>query len=224
MTAFRQSLIFRPKLAGGRLDHRLVAALGAFAGIAATAWVLLHLPLDRSFAALIAPMGASAVLVFAVPTSPLAQPWSVLGGNVVSGAIGIAMALIVPEPWLAAGLAVGVAIATMTLLRCLHPPGGAVALGAVTGGPAIAAMGLAYPLVLVAVNATLLIAAGWAFHRLSGHSWPHRPGAGALPTPRPLHRADIDAALADLGETFDIAPEDLDLLLQRAEHHARTRR
>ncbi len=82
----RLSFSFSPILAGATLRDRLFACIGGVIGIALTSLVsamALHgsglLPL------LVAPIGASAVLVFAVPASPLAQPWSVVGGNVVSG-------------------------------------------------------------------------------------------------------------------------------------------
>src|SRR5450830_1606221 len=80
---------------------------------------------------LIAPMGASAVLLFAVPASPLAQPWSIIGGNLVSALVGVSYAKLVAEPALAAALAIALAIACMFALRCIHPPSGAVALTAV---------------------------------------------------------------------------------------------
>ncbi|MFD1837338.1 HPP family protein [Paracidovorax cattleyae] len=77
---------------------------------------------------LVAPIGASAVLVFGVPASPLAQPWPVVGGNALSALVGVACAALVPDPALAGALAVALAIALMVRLRCLHPPGGAAAL------------------------------------------------------------------------------------------------
>ena len=68
-----------------------------------------------------------------LPASPLAQPWSVIGGNVISGLVGVAcvrwLGHALPLPLLA-GLACGASIAVMFALRCLHPPGGAVALTA----------------------------------------------------------------------------------------------
>ena len=76
---------------------------------------------------LVAPMGASAVLVFGVPTSPMAQPWAVVGGNMLSALVGIACARWIGQPALAAALAVAGAMALMFALRCLHPPGGACA-------------------------------------------------------------------------------------------------
>jgi len=72
---------------------------------------------------LVAPIGASAVLVFAVPTSPLAQPWPVVGGNVLSTLVGLGVLALVDDPFVASGLAVGGAIAAMSLLRCTRPAG-----------------------------------------------------------------------------------------------------
>ena len=54
----------------------------------------------------------------------------------------------------------------MISLGCLHPPGGAVALTAVIGGPSIHAMGYGFAIWPVAVNSLLLLAAALAFNRL----------------------------------------------------------
>lgn len=223
------SFSFVPILAGATLRDRLLACIGGSVGVALTSLVCamtLHgsalLPL------LVAPIGASAVLVFAVPASPLAQPWSVVGGNVISALVGVTAARFVPIPHLAVGVAVGGAILAMSLLRCLHPPGGAAALTAVIGGPAVLGAGYAFPFVPVGINSLILVLTGLAFHRASGHSYPHRaiPIVGhelAAPELGVPHPADIDLALTDLGETFDVSREDLDLLFRRVEFHAAKR-
>ena len=78
---------------------------------------------------LVAPIGASAVLVFGLPSSPLAQPWSVIGGNTLSALVGTVIAFIFHDNLVvAAPLAVALAVAVMLWGRCLHPPGGASAL------------------------------------------------------------------------------------------------
>ncbi|MBB3910982.1 HPP family protein [Sphingomonas desiccabilis] len=217
---------FVPILAGGTLPDRLFACLGAVFGIALTGAISVWFLGDMgSLPLLVAPMGAAAVLVFVVPASPLAQPWSVVGGNIVSALVGVTAARFIPVPHLAAGVAVGGAILAMSLLRCLHPPGGAAALTAVVGGPVVVTAGYGFALVPVGLNAVLLMLAGVAFHRLSGHSYPHRPvpvaPAAADTVPHP---EDLDRALEDLGETFDVTREDLDLLFRRMEHHAKERR
>lgn len=199
--------------------ERLVAVAGAIIGIVTTG--LLCGVLAGSGAAhplLVAPMGASAVLLFAVPASPLAQPWSVLGGNVLSALVGIAVALAVPNTTVAAGLGVGLAIAIMSLARCLHPPGGAVALSAVLGGAAGSAHPFMFALYPVGLNSLLLILAGLAFHRMSGHTYPHRvkltESTHGTQDSAPLSRSgvmpkDIDAALEGFGDTLDINRDDL---------------
>ena len=115
-------------------------ALGALIGLFCTEWVGRH-ALGGANPWFIAPMGASAVLLFAAPASPLAQPWSIMAGNLVSALIGVTCAHAIPDPGLAAAAAGSLAIAAMFTLRCLHPPSGAVALTAVLGGPAVASLG-----------------------------------------------------------------------------------
>ena len=222
--------IATPLLAGANYKGRIAACLGALVGIAATALAssLLGLP-SQVLPVLVAPIGASAVLVFVVPSSPLAQPWPIFGGNLISTMVGMEIARLVSEPYLAAGIAVAAAILLMSLFRCLHPPGGACALLAVVGGPSVQAAGHVFAFVPVGSTSALLVLCGWLFHRVSGHSYPHRavPVVGhsitiaADPRFRP---EDIDAALDELGETFDVSREDLDLLFRLAERHASKRR
>ena len=112
---------------GGRLGWARGAA-GALFGVLVAAVLGRLLPQAQHWPWIVAPVGASAVLVFAVPASPLAQPWPVFGGNMVAALTGLVAGHVVGTPLLAAGLAVGLAIAAMTYARCLHPPGGACAI------------------------------------------------------------------------------------------------
>ena len=213
--------LFRPLLAGATARDRAVACLAAAVGIAGMALACALLPVGAA-PLIVAPMGASAVLLFAVPASPLAQPWPVVGGNVVSALVGIAVAHVLGTGPIAAGAAVGLAIGAMSLARCLHPPGGAAALTAVIGGPAVASAGWSFAVVPVGINALALLVIGWAFHRLSGRPYPHRP-APAPAAPR-FTPEDLDVALAAAGEAYDIAREDLEQLLAAAEAAADRRR
>lgn len=224
--AKRRWRLFVPILAGASLRDRVIACIGAMIGIIAAAWVgSMIKDIIPLLPYLVAPIGASAVLVFAVPASPLAQPWPVLGGNVISGVVGVTIAHWVGNPFLAAGIAVAGAILIMSLLRCLHPPGGAAALTAVIGGPAIVSSGYMFALTVVAANSITLLCAGWLFHRFSGHAYPHRvEPAASSPSMNDLQRQDIERALEETGETFDIAPADLEALLFRAEIFAEERR
>ena len=219
------SRLFIPLLAGASLRDRMIGSIGALMGIG-LAGLICAAMFPASMPWIIAPIGASAVLLFAVPSSPLAQPWSIVGGNAISAIVGIVVAQAVSTPALAAALAVSTAILVMSLLRCLHPPGGAVALSAVLGWSTFASHVVDF-LVPVLINSLVLVAIGMFFHRFSGHSYPHRArpveGKTLVPAPVGLQMADIDAALDDLGETFDISREDLALLLERAEVHAASR-
>jgi len=210
------------------MRDRIISGLGALIGIVATGQLITvllgaggHMPL------MIAPIGASAVLVFAAPASPMAQPWAVFAGSTVSALAGVAVAQLHAEPMLAAGLAVGAAICAMALLRCLHPPGGAVALSAVMGGPAILASGWSFALTPVAVESALLLIMAWSFHRFSGHSFPHVAKHVADP-PEPLpgdfSRIDLRRAIEDYPDILDVDFADLEEVLLAAEHHAARRR
>jgi len=217
--------LFRPIMAGAHLLDRSIACLGAAICIALTIVVCAGLPLEAAdLPILVAPLGASAVLVFAIPASPLAQPWPVIGGNIVSAVMGVGAFNLIPNLALAAGVAVGGSILAMSLLRCLHPPGGAAALTAVIGSHSIHAAGYAFAFAPVGINSIALISLAMFFHRATARSYPHHPAeipeaAATLG----LHLADIDAALEEMHESFDISREDLDALLTRAELHSEAR-
>jgi CBS domain-containing membrane protein len=199
----------------------LRASAGAALGVAACG-VLAHTLLDGrldGLPLLVAPIGASAVLAFALPASPVAQPRAVILGNLLGAAVGVACAGLIGHPTLAAAAAVGGAILIMMLLGCLHPPGGAVALGAVIAGAGPEAMAP------VAVCSLLLVGAAMVHGRLSGHSYPHRaPVAAPAPLLWPGYaQADLDRALAEFGEQLDVSRDDLDALFREVERHALNR-
>jgi CBS domain-containing membrane protein len=214
--------IFRPILAGATLGDRLAACAGAALAISLTG-ILCRLALEGSGLPYLAgPIGASVLLVFAVPASPLAQPWPVIGGNAISVCCGIASSALIGEPVVAGGVAVGLAILVMSLTRSLHPPGAAMALTAVVGGAQVQSAGALFAVTVLA-NSLLVVGLAFLFHRLTRHTYPHVPQAAApLAQPAPI-MADIDAALADMHESFDIGREDLKRLLERAEAHAHRR-
>jgi len=222
-----------PALAGGTLADILLASLGALAAVALTG-LATALGAGSSAAPLIvAPIGASAVLVFAVPSSPLAQPWAVVGGNVLSCLAALAVCRLIPDPFVASGVSVGAAIALMSLLRCLHPPGGAAALLTALAAQGAAPPDLFFAFFPVGANSLLLVMGGLIFHRFSGHSYPHRPLAapesvhGTSDAP-PIRRAgfdaaDLDAVIGSMHESFDIDRDDLEELLWRLEERSQAR-
>ncbi len=218
-------------IAGGRRE-RIKGCAGALIGLFLTEWISRH-TLGGFNPWFVAPMGASAVLLFAVPSSPLAQPWSIIGGNLVSALVGVACARWIPDPGAAAAVAVALSIAAMFQLRCVHPPGGAVAITAVFGGPAVHALGFGFAAMPVAVNSMLMLLTALAFNNLARRRYPHRP-----PEPAAQHhtrdvppsqrvgftRADLDAVLLARGEFLDIEEDDLEAILVAAELRAYRRR
>ena len=117
---------------------------------------------------LIGSFGASAVLVYGAIRSPLAQPRNLVGGHVISGLIGVACHRMCGDTlWLAAALAVSLAIVAMLATKTLHPPGGATALIAVIGGQKVHALGYLYALVPAGAGAIVLLIVALAVNNLS---------------------------------------------------------
>jgi len=207
---------------------------GAFVGIVIASVVVRAIgagPVGLPF--IVAPIGASAVLVFAAPASPLAQPWAVLGGNTASAAVGVMAANLVDDTMTAAALAVGAAIVVMMLLGCLHPPGGACALFAAVGAKAVREQGFAFALWPVAANTTALLLVAITVNNLTGRQYPHvatPPPAGPSSIDKPptqrlgLQTTDVEAAIKRLDQGLDVNPADVVTLIRDAERHALDRR
>lgn len=125
---------------------------------------------------LIGSFGATAVLLYGAPQSPLAQPRNVIGGHVVSALIGVmAFQMLGAYGLLAPSLAVSTAIVVMRLTGTLHPPGGATALMAVIGGDGIHQLGYWYALVPCGAGAVVMVCTAVAAYRLGGSvSYPSR--------------------------------------------------
>jgi CBS-domain-containing membrane protein len=106
--------------------HRknFVGAIGALLGVA----LLQLLAEGTSTPLLIAPFGATFILVFALPDSPLVKPKNVLGGYLISGFFGLAVLnSFGVNPW-TLGLSVALALFAMQVTGTVHPPAGAVPL------------------------------------------------------------------------------------------------
>ena len=152
--------------------ERLRSVLGAFIGLVLVFTAAKYLgELSGIDEWLMASLGASALLVFALPQSPMAQPWAVIAGNTLSALVGISVLHVVGEPLLAMPLAASLSILGMYVLRCLHPPAAAVALIVVLGH----VMHYRYAFFPVMIDSVLLILAGAAYSNLTGKSYPNRP-------------------------------------------------
>ena len=212
-----------------RVSHaeRLVSALGGLVAIVAIV-LISRWSVDGAGATLIvASMGASAVLVFAVPHGQLSQPWPVFGGHLVSALVGVSCARLVPDATLAAGLAVGIAIGLMYYLRCIHPPGGATALSAVVGGSAVHELGYGFVLTPVVLNVLTILAVGVAFNALV--HWRRYPAglqarsrAGGAVTGQeeapPIAHEDFVYALSLVDSFIDVSEQDLLRIYEAATH------
>lgn len=144
-----------------------IGALGLLGGVAP--WFS-----DAAGPLVIGAFGASAVLLYGAPNSPLAQPYNVLVGHLVSAVIGVAAYRAVGVcNALSMAAGVSLAIGAMQLTRSVHPPGGATALIAVIGGERIHTLGFHYVLSPVMVGAVVLVAVAYVTNRLYGEGrWP----------------------------------------------------
>lgn len=200
--------------------ERLVAALGGALGIAGLTLLLHWQAPGLGQSCLIASMGASAVLLFGVPHSPLSQPWPLIGGHTLSALAGVFCARWVEPSFLAGGLAVGLAIGVMHLARCIHPPGGATALTAVIGGKIVEQWSYSYVLFPVFTSTVLLVILATLIN--APFPWRRYPSllarsvkpATATPPDSPTHE-QILAAMRDIDTFVDISEEDLVQLVER---------
>lgn len=203
----------------------------AFAAMVLTGLISLTLVGPAGLPFLVASMGAASVLLFAMPQSPVSQPWPLVAGHLTSALVGVACAKAIGDPVLAAASAVALSLGGMIALRCVHPPGGAAALGAVVGGPAIHDLGWLYAFIPVTLNALLLMVLAVAFNRVAKFArYPLRANPKsesaqdwALGAAQ-LSRDDVHAALAEEKTLIDIDEEELHQLYQRALLHATKRR
>lgn len=166
----------------------------------------------------IASMGASAVLLFAVPHGQLSQPWPVIAGHGFSALIGVLCARYIPHQALAGACAVGLSIGLMHQFKCIHPPGGATALIAVIGGPAIHDLGYGFVVFPILINATLMVTLAVLLNAcFLWRRYPaflnRRASAAAPARPGPSHE-EVVTALKRLDSFVDITEDDLVRLCQ----------
>jgi len=203
--------------------EKIISGLGGFLGILGVLAISSSVIAGAGLPLIVASMGASAVLVFAVPHGPLSQPWPLLGSHVISAFIGVTVARFCSAPWLASGLAVGSAIAAMYYLKCIHPPGGATALTAVLGGAEINHLGYTFVLAPVLLNTLILliaaIALNWFFpwRRYPASLLPRVVRKPADPVISPNH---LNYALKQMGSFIDVTEQDLEEIYELARQHA----
>lgn len=210
------------------LKDRLLCGIGALIGLAVSS--LLSLWILGDFKAwYIAPMGASSVLLFAVPASPLAQPWNIMVGNTIAAFVGVTCALLIASPTEAFSIAVALSIMLMMTTDSLHPPSGAVAITAVLGGNAVHDLGYAFVFYPVLLNSLLLMIIGIIFNRMIGKSYPQQAQLNTRskdPTPTQkvtIQPQDIQEVLDQRTELLDISEYDLQKIILEAQDKANAR-
>ncbi|MDN7141968.1 HPP family protein [Pseudomonas sp. JQ170] len=204
------------------------ASIGALLGL-----LLAGLACSQAFGATVAlhllgPLAASAVLLFAVHSGALAQPWPFVGSYACATVVGLALHHWFGSALWVAALALGLAIVVMCLLRCLHPPGGGVAVSVVLADSSLASMGnqVFEPIML---NALVLVAVAVIYNRLTGVRYPKTAAprkdlhhtADTVPAERVgVSGADLDHALEELGEFVDVTRDELERIILATEQHA----
>lgn len=207
------------------LKEKIRTALVAGLAIFLTGWIAGHYIQGGGLKTLLASMGASSVILFALPHTPVAKPWALVGGHFISAAIGILCARWIPELWPSAALAVGLSVFAMHQARCLHPPGGASALIPVLGGESVKSLGFQFLLTPLALNVLVMLAISLAYRRLLS--------AKAMPTQmephilgmKPMERLgiqpeDLRAALAGINKFIDVDERELGEIYDLAAAHA----
>ena len=214
--------------------EKLRSGLAAFGGIFLVGWISSFFITGAGLPLIVASMGASAALLFAASHSPLAQPWPLVGGNIISALVGVTVAKLVPDPVLGAALAVSLSVLIMLLTHSLHPPGGGIALIPFQGDPSLHALGYHFVLLPVGLNVLILLAAGVLINNLlPARRYPARPKTPdllhKLNDPKALDRVgltqeDLHSALKDFNAYLDVSEADLGQVVQLAGMHAYRRK
>ncbi len=228
--------LFLPPANTTSLTEKLISGFAGFLGIAMTAFISQYFLPQQDIPWIVASMGASAVLLFAVPLGPLSQPWSFVGGHLISAIVGITVAKIIPDIVLASALAVGLAISFMYISSCLHPPGAATALVMVVGSSTIHEMGYGFLLFPLAIN--LIVMLGFALfinNVLPRRYYPNTLKAylennntATIENKEQLtlsvSREDIKYALQEIDAYIDVSDENLSHIFNLSATHARRKR
>jgi CBS domain-containing membrane protein len=202
--------------------ERIRSVLGVVLGLLAVAALgLLLASYGNTSPWIVASMGASAFLLFVLPSSPMAQPWAVIGGSCISAFVGVACSQFVHELLLLIPLSVGLAILAMFTLRCLHAPAAALALLIPLNG----LTDFHFVLFPVLGNAVLLVLCAVIYNSLTGKSYPQRPKSVLDSSPlqkqnRRIEDQEISAVLERYNQVLDISKDDLANLISQVEHGA----
>ncbi|WPO00797.1 HPP family protein [Pseudomonas sp. MUP55] len=205
------------------------AAIGMALGTMFSVWVCAQVFGMEVALHLLGPLGASAVLLFAVSSGALAQPWSIIGSYLCAGVVALLVARVLGRTLGSACLAAGMTVVLICWLRCLHPPAGGLAMTLVLADRASIALGW-QELAPVMLGAGVLLTSALAYNNATrtrypkGLAEPAPAVIGTAPVTDPaITAADLKLALADMEQFFDVEPTALEQLIHAAEGHARRR-
>jgi CBS domain-containing membrane protein len=211
-----------PEASSVSWSERFRSALGVVLGLMAIIGLGL-LVTSRGYGApwIVASMGASAFLLFVLPSSPMAQPWAVIGGSCISALVGIICTRFVHDLALLIPLSVGLSILAMFALRSLHAPAAALALLIPLNG----LVDVQFVLFPVLGNSVLLVTCAMIYNSLTGKPYPHRPKPTVDSSPqekrdRKIEDEEINTVLAKYNQVIDINKDDLANLISQVEHGA----
>ncbi len=217
---------FKPSFDPVPLPEKIRAGLAATAGMLLLGLTLRYLPQTGYPLIMLASAAAAAVLLFAVPHSPMSQPWPTVAGNLLSGLVGWACSLLIPDLVLAASCAVGLAVLLMHLSHCLHPPGGATAMVMVLEAGQFHHHGWSWTASVVIANTILSLLLAFAINNLTGRRYPMRSVAmprQAAGNVGELEQQDIEWALTRMDGVIDVSEQDLLNIFRLASGRARER-
>jgi CBS domain-containing membrane protein len=220
---------FKPSFDPIPLTEKIRAGLAATAGILLMGLALRYLPQTGYPLIIFASSAAAATLLYAVPHSPMAQPWPLIGGNLLSGMVGWTCSLLIPDPVLAAACAVGMAIFLMHLSHCLHPPGAATAMIMVLGAQQFHQHGWGWAASTVLANTILSLLLAITINNLiPGRRYPMRstvmpPLLRIAGSPVELGPVDVEWALTQMDGVIDVSEQDLLDIYRLASGHAMQR-
>jgi len=165
---------------------------------------------------MVSSLGASAVLLFGMPASPLAQPWPVLVGTVLSACVGAGVQMLIPDTAIACAVAVGLSVMLMVPLRCMHPPGAGFAAYVVLEH----INGVSLVVFPIFFNVAVLLVCAVVYNTLTGKRYPHPQHSFKRSAQGAGHGVftaqDLDAALSHYNQVLDISRADLEGLLHIA--------
>ena len=211
------------------IKGKFLSAISSFIAILIVAWITQKSGVSADYPIIVASMGASAVILFIMPGSPLAQPWPLVGGQMVSAIIGIACAQMIENTVLASGCAVGGSILAMLLLRCLHPPGAATALTPIIAGVPVGFDNYSFVLTPVGINVAIMLIMAIAINRwILRYEYPtvphqtdnkkHKHSTLIQPSQRVgISEQDVEQALENMDMFMDVSTGDLSKLLTDAQ-------